>query len=136
MAIVPDAANPIILAHLTAWLQSGADAQHDERVHEFGDCQFLLSRRPEGGVGLSLSISSATPESVQEACAAAYKGIARLTNEPLPGFQATLDINMRMLSRLPPAQQEFWIREIASVRLAVTSGPLRYLNHYGAAKLI
>lgn len=102
----------------------------EERVYEWGDVQYLLQHVPDKG---STRLSLSMPVHDGDTCLsdgtgtwmAAYKGIATLVNPPHEDYLITLELNVRMLSKLPRQQQLYFITELASLRLQITSSPLR-----------
>ncbi len=41
--------------------------------------------------------------------------------------QVTLEVDVRLLSRLQPSEQDYWVDTLASIRLHVMGAPLRWV---------
>lgn len=123
--------NTIVYERLVSWIVEKSAVSHqaiEEKVYEWGDVQYLLQHNPDtDSIRLSLSMPVNDGDSRMDGSAwmAAYKGIATLLTPPLGGYLITLDLNVRMLSKLSQQQQQYCIMELASLRLHVTSSPLR-----------
>ena len=121
--------NCIVHERLLDWIVRAAplSAPFEEKAYEWGDAVYLLQRSPDNG-SITLSLALPSHQHGDAAWAAAYKGIATLAATPQPGYHATLELNMRMLAKLEPKQQEYWLKELASLRLHIMSTPLRLVK--------
>ena len=122
--------NNIVHDRLVQWIvanKADDDGKHmEERVYEWGDASYLLQNDlHQGSIRLSLSLPD-LEECSPAAWGGAYKGIATPILPPAEGYTCTLDLNLRMLSKLPQSQRDFWLKELASLRLHVCSTPLRW----------
>lgn len=131
---LPKSFNRIVCDRLDTWVaEAASDASlregvfhvHSEQVHEWDGAHYMLERGPQGSITIALSMLQASGTTkAYEALALAYKGVAKVVDPPC-GYAICLDVNVRMLTRMDAHQRDFWIKELASLRLNIMGAPLR-----------
>lgn len=105
----------------------------EETIHEFGDCRYHLEyNAAESKMALSLQLPELDTyfsrqllgQQALSEVASSLKGIAALA-PTAKGYHVTVDIDVKLLSRLSSGQQENWARTLASLRLMLIGHPLR-----------
>lgn len=105
----------------------------EETIQEFGDCKYHLENTvTENKMTLSLQLPELDSyfsrqllgQQALGEVATSLKGIATLA-PTAKGYHVSIDIDVKLLSRLSSGQQENWARTLASLRLMLIGHPLR-----------
>ncbi|KAJ9508588.1 hypothetical protein QJQ45_012127 [Haematococcus lacustris] len=135
LGIVPEskAVFELIMRYLTALVESKSPPPPHHHLHEFDDCQYLVHGDSAGGLRLSFALpcledcfrEQLLTENTLELIQGAYQGMATVLQPPEPGYQVSLQLEVRVLTRISPADRAYWVRLMASIRQLVTGQPLR-----------
>ncbi|KAJ9510402.1 hypothetical protein QJQ45_015869 [Haematococcus lacustris] len=136
LGIVPEskAVFELIMRYLTALVENKSPPPPHHHLHEFDDCQYLVHGDSAGGLRLSFALpcledcfrEQLLTENTLELIQGAYQGMATVLQPPEPGYQVSLQLEVRVLTRISPADRAYWVRLMASIRQLVTGQPLRF----------
>ncbi|KAJ9510980.1 hypothetical protein QJQ45_027794 [Haematococcus lacustris] len=144
LGIVPEskAVFELIMRYLTALVESKSPPPPHHHLHEFDDCQYLVHGDSAGGLRLSFALpcledcfrEQLLTENTLELIQGAYQGMATVLQPPEPGYQVSLQLEVRVLTRISPADRAYWEYFVKPHAQSVTVIlPVRFLTVQDAA---
>ncbi|GAX73806.1 hypothetical protein CEUSTIGMA_g1257.t1 [Chlamydomonas eustigma] len=127
-----DSCNGLLYNRMKQWVHIPPTIQKQEKLCEWGGVKYLLQHMLDESMKLSVympELSSCDDVNKDVETAVLFKGMASVDAQVISGYHITLDVNVRLLRRLPDQQQAFWLRELSSIRCKIMTSSLRKLSH-------